>query len=71
MLEPAKRCPEGLERATAIIADRYGVAPSAARTYAVAALDGIDAHGLDPCDWRTGAETIDVVVGSWIRQAGK
>ncbi|WP_158660531.1 hypothetical protein [Paraburkholderia hospita] len=41
---------------------------SAARSEQLAAeaLNGIDAHGLDPDDWNTVAATVDVVVRTWI-----
>jgi hypothetical protein len=58
--------PETLRRTATHIEKRFHVSMARAEQLAVAALDGIDAHGLDPEDWDTVLATVNVVVRSWI-----
>ena len=55
-----------IARAAALIKGRFHVASDHSTRLAIAALDGIESHGLDPNDWDTVVETVNVVVASWI-----
>ncbi|CAJ0716664.1 hypothetical protein LMG6871_01870 [Ralstonia edaphis] len=55
-----------IARTAALIEDRFDVAADYSKRLAVAALDGIESHGLDANDWDTVVETVSVVVASWI-----
>lgn len=57
---------EMIARTAALIEDRFRVAVDYSRRLAIAALDGIESHGLDANDWDTVVETVNVVVASWI-----
>ncbi len=57
---------ETLRRTAAHIQQRFHVSTARAEQLAVAALHGIDGHGLDPDDWATALATVDVVVRAWI-----
>jgi hypothetical protein len=63
---PVNYSAETLSKATALIHEKFQVSPDYAQRLAVAALNGIDAHGLDPSDWSTIEETVRVVVASWV-----
>ena len=56
-----------LSKTAELIHERFRVSPDYAQRLAVAALDGIDAHGCDPSDWKTIEETVRVVVASWVK----
>ena len=57
---------ETLQRTAKLIQERFNMAPARSEQLAAQALNGIDAHGLDPDDWNTVAATVDVVVRTWI-----
>jgi hypothetical protein len=57
-----------VERTAVLIVSKFDVTPERARRLAERAMDGIDSHGLDPHDWDTIQETVDVVVRSWVEQ---
>ena len=53
-------------RTAALIEERFHVATDYSNRLAIAALDGIESHGLDANDWDTVVETVNFVVASWI-----
>ncbi|MCE9544065.1 MAG: hypothetical protein K8T25_00855 [Planctomycetia bacterium] len=57
---------ELVERTANLIVSKFDVPPERAGRMAERAMDGIDAHGLDPHDWETIQEVIEVVVRSWV-----
>lgn len=57
---------EVLQRTVTLIRERFQTSAAYSERLAAAALDGIDAHGLDPNDWDTVTSTIDVVVRAWV-----
>ena len=63
---PARSTKEIESKTAALIQKRFNVPSDYAQRLAVAALDGIDAHGCDASDWDTIVETVRVVVASWI-----
>ncbi|MBB6201367.1 hypothetical protein [Paraburkholderia fungorum] len=58
--------PETLRRTATLIQGRFNVSTARSTQLAAEALNGIDAHGLDPDDWDTVVATVDVVVRAWI-----
>ena len=58
---------ETLSKTAALIQEQFHVSPDYAQRLAVVALDGIDAHGGDPSNWKTIEETVRVVVASWVK----
>lgn len=58
--------PETLQRTARLIQERLNMSAVRSEQLAAQALNGIDAHGLDPDDWNTVAATVDVVVRTWI-----
>ena len=58
--------PETLQRTARLIQERFNMSAVRSEQLAAQALNGIDAHGLDPDDWNTVAATVDVVVRTWI-----
>lgn len=61
---------ETLKRTVALIQERFHTSITHSERLAAAALNGIDAHGLDPDDWATVVATVDVVVRAWISGNG-
>lgn len=61
---------ETLKRTVALIQGRFRTSAALSERLAAAALNGIDAHGLDPDDWATVVATVDVVVRVWISGNG-
>lgn len=57
---------ETLRRTAKLIQERFNTSAARSEQLAVEALNGIDAHGLDPDEWNTVAATVDVVVRTWI-----
>jgi len=55
-----------LQRTATLIQQRFHTPTERSRELAAQALDGIDAHGLDPDDWETVVTTVNVVVRAWI-----
>ncbi len=58
--------PEIEHKTTTLIQRHFHVSEERAQRLAVAALNGIESHGLDPNNWDTVVETVKVVVASWI-----
>lgn len=59
-------CSDMIARTAALIEDRFHVGADHSKRLAIAALDGIESHGLDANDWDTVVETVNVVVASWV-----
>ncbi|MGF6508530.1 hypothetical protein [Paraburkholderia sp. 32] len=57
---------ETLKGTVVLIQERFHTSITHSERLAAAALNGIDAHGLDPDDWPTVVATVDVVVRAWI-----
>ena len=57
---------EMIVRTAALIEERFHVATDYSNRLAIAALDGIESHGLDANDWDTVVETVNFGVASWI-----
>jgi hypothetical protein len=55
-----------LQRTATLIHKRFHTSTERSKELAAQALDGIDAHGLDPDDWQTVVATVNVVVRAWI-----
>ncbi|WP_152985974.1 hypothetical protein [Burkholderia sp. lig30] len=58
--------PDTLRRTATLIQERFNISTARSNQLAAKALNGIDAHGLDPDDWDTVVATVDVVVRAWI-----
>lgn len=54
-------------KTTALIQQRFHVPEERAQRLAVAALNGIESHGLNLNNWDVVVETVNVVVASWIK----
>lgn len=59
--------PEIERKTTALIQRRFHVPGEYAQRLAVAALNGIESHGLNPNNRETVVEAVKVVVASWIK----
>jgi hypothetical protein len=57
---------ETLQRTAGLIHERFNMSGARSEQLAAEALNGIDAHGLDPDDGNTVVATVDVVVQTWI-----
>ncbi len=59
--------PEIERKTTALIQRRFHVSEEYAQRLAIAALHGMESHGLNPNNWETVVEVVKVVVASWIK----
>lgn len=59
---------DNIEFTTQLIIKSYEIAYEEARSWAIKALDGLDAHDSDASDHATVREVVRVVVSSWLGQ---